>query len=91
MLAGACLKEESINEFLMYLRALRRRRLSADELGRELGPDGDIAHQIVNALYTRLEECLQVAALPYAQFGINSVIQQSSEQSTGHITLLVSD
>jgi len=50
--------EESINEFLMYLRALRRRRLSADELGKEFGPEGEVAHQMVNALYTRLEECL---------------------------------
>jgi len=50
--------EESINEFLMYLRALRRRRLSADELGKEFGPEGEVAHEMVNALYTRLEECL---------------------------------
>jgi len=50
--------EESVNEFLMYLRALRRRRLTAEELGKEFGPDGEVAHQMVNALYTRLEECL---------------------------------
>jgi SAM-dependent methyltransferase len=50
--------EESVNEFLIYLRALRRRRLTADELGKEFGPEGGVAHQIVNALYTRLEECL---------------------------------
>ena len=50
--------EESVNEFLMYLRALRRRRLTAEELGKEFGPDGEVAHQMVSALYTRLEECL---------------------------------
>ncbi len=57
--------EESVNEFLMYLRALRRRRLSADELGRDFGPEGDIAHQMVNALYTRLEECLTTPGSPF--------------------------
>ena len=50
--------EESVNEFLMYLRALRRRRLTAEELAKEFGPEGEVAHRMVNALYTRLEECL---------------------------------
>ena len=50
--------EESISEFLLHLRALRRRPLAADELAKEFGPSGAVAHQIVNALYSRLEECL---------------------------------
>ncbi|OGN95826.1 MAG: hypothetical protein A2Z77_04070 [Chloroflexi bacterium RBG_13_51_36] len=54
--------EESVNEFLMYLRALRRRRLTAEELGKEFGPEGEVAHQMVNALYNRLEECLTAPA-----------------------------
>lgn len=50
--------EESVGEFLLYLRALRRRRLTAEELAKEFGPEGEVAHQVVNALYNRLEECL---------------------------------
>ena len=50
--------EESISEFLLHLRALRRRPLAADELAKEFGPPGEVAHQIVSALYSRLEECL---------------------------------
>jgi hypothetical protein len=57
--------EESVNEFLMYLRALRRRRLTAEELGKEFGPEGEVAHQMVNALYTRLEECLTAPGHPF--------------------------
>ena len=49
---------ESISEFLLHLRALRRRPLVAEELAREFGPPGEVAHQIVSTLYSRLEECL---------------------------------
>jgi len=50
--------EESVSQFLLHLRALRRRRLAADELAKEFGPGGDVADEIVNALYSRLAECL---------------------------------
>ncbi len=50
--------EESINEFLLHLRALHRRPLTAEELAREFGPTGDMAHEVVNALYSRLTDCL---------------------------------
>jgi len=50
--------EESISQFLLHLRALRRRPLVAEELAREFGPAGDMAHEVVNALYNRLTECL---------------------------------
>ena len=50
--------EDSINEFLLHLRALRRKRLSAEELANEFGPKGDVAHQMVSAFYNRLEESL---------------------------------
>lgn len=50
--------EESVNEFLLHLRALHRRPLTADELAREFGPTGDMAHEVVNALYSRLTDCL---------------------------------
>ena len=57
--------EESINEFLLHLRALHRRPLVADELAREFGPAGDIAHEVVNALYSRLTECLTAPESPF--------------------------
>jgi hypothetical protein len=57
--------EESVNEFLLHLRALRRRPLGADELAKEFGPAGDVAHEMVNALYSRLEECLTAPGSPY--------------------------
>jgi len=57
--------EESVNEFLLHLRALRRRPLGADELAKEFGPAGDVAHEMVNALYSRLEECLTAPGGPY--------------------------
>jgi len=50
--------EESINEFLLHLRALHRRPLTAEELAKEFGPTGDMAHEVVNALYNRLTDCL---------------------------------
>ena len=57
--------EESVGEFLLHLRALRRRPLAADELAKEFGPPGDVAHEIVNALYSRLEECLTAPGSPF--------------------------
>jgi hypothetical protein len=57
--------EESVNELLLHLRALRRRPLGADELAKEFGPAGDVAHEMVNALYTRLEECVTAPGSPY--------------------------
>jgi hypothetical protein len=57
--------EESVNEFLLHLRALRRRPLGADELAKEFGPEGDVAREMVNALYSRLEECLTAPGSPY--------------------------
>lgn len=50
--------EESISHLLLHLRALRRRPLAADELAKEFGPEGQVAHEMVNALYSRLVECL---------------------------------
>lgn len=50
--------EETVAHFLLHLRALRRRRLAADELANEFGPSGGVAHEVVNSLHTRLEECL---------------------------------
>jgi hypothetical protein len=50
--------EESIGEFLLHLRALRRRPLVAEELAREFGPAGEMAHKVVNSLYNRLTDCL---------------------------------
>ena len=50
--------EESISQFLLHLRALHRRPLVAEELAIEFGPAGDMAHEVVNALYNRLTECL---------------------------------
>lgn len=50
--------EESVSDFLLHLRALRRRPLDANELAREFGPAGDLAHKIVSDLCGRLEECL---------------------------------
>jgi hypothetical protein len=57
--------EESVNEFLLHLRALRRRPLEADELAKEFGPAGGVAHEMVNALYSRLEECLTAPGNPF--------------------------
>lgn len=57
--------EESVAEFLLHLRALRRRQLSAEELAREFGPRGLVAQQLVNALYHRLEECLTAPGSPF--------------------------
>ena len=57
--------EESINEFLLHLRALHRRPLVADELAREFGSAGDMAHEVVNALYSRLTECLTAPESPF--------------------------
>jgi hypothetical protein len=57
--------EDSVNELLLHLRALRRRRLGADELAKEFGPEGGVAHEMVNALYSRLEECLTAPGSPY--------------------------
>lgn len=57
--------EESISEFLLHLRALRRRPLIADELAKEFGPAGEMAHEMVNALYSRLEECLTTPGSPF--------------------------
>ena len=57
--------EESVNEFLLHLRALRRRPLDADELAKEFGPVGGVAHEMVNALYSRLEECLTAPGSPF--------------------------
>jgi hypothetical protein len=57
--------EESVGEFLLHLRALRRRPLAADELAKEFGPAGDVAHEIVNALYSRLAECLTAPGSPF--------------------------
>lgn len=59
--------EESISEFLLHLRALRRLPLIADQLALQFGPAGDMAHQMVNALYTRLEECLTAPGNPFPQ------------------------
>jgi hypothetical protein len=57
--------EESVSQFLLHLRALRRRPLGADELAKEFGPAGDVAHETVNALYSRLEECLTAPGSKY--------------------------
>ncbi|MDP2949247.1 MAG: hypothetical protein Q8P22_06890, partial [Chloroflexota bacterium] len=58
--------EESVSELLLHLRALRRRPLGADELAKEFGPGGiGVAHEIVNALYTRLEECVTAPGSPF--------------------------
>lgn len=57
--------EHSIQEFLIHLRALRRRPLAADELAKEFGPAGGVAHEMVNALYSRLEECLTAPGSPF--------------------------
>ena len=57
--------EESVDRFLVHLRALRRRPLGADELAKEFGPEGGVAHEMVNALYSRLEECLTAPGSPY--------------------------
>ena len=59
--------EDSVNEFLLHLRALRRRALTAGELAQEFGPGGEVAHEVVNALYTRLEECLTAPESPFPQ------------------------
>jgi len=50
--------EESIGQFLLHFRALRRRPLVAEELAREFGPAGEMAHKVVNSLYNRLTDCL---------------------------------
>ena len=50
--------EESIGQFLLHLRALHRRPLVAEELAREFGPAGEMAHKVVNSLYSRLTDCL---------------------------------
>ncbi|MGD0355543.1 MAG: N-6 DNA methylase [Dehalococcoidia bacterium] len=49
---------ESVSEFLLHLRALKRRPLTADELAKEFGPSGEMAHELVNTLLTRLTACL---------------------------------
>ena len=41
---------ESIAQFLVYLRALRRRELTPERLADAFGPKGDVAHQVVGAL-----------------------------------------
>lgn len=51
--------EESINEFLLHLRALQRRRLVAEELADEFGPTGHLAHEMVSNLYRRLGDALK--------------------------------
>ncbi|MDP2855507.1 MAG: N-6 DNA methylase [bacterium] len=52
--------EVSISEFLLHLRALRRRPMAPEALAEEFGPApvDNVAHKMVNALYNRLEECL---------------------------------
>lgn len=50
--------EESIGQFLLHLRALRRRPLVAEELAKEFGLAGEMAHKVVNSLYSRLTDCL---------------------------------
>jgi len=41
---------DSIAQFLVYLRALRRRELTPERLADSFGPKGDVAHQVVSAL-----------------------------------------
>lgn len=48
--------EDSIRTFLIYLRALRRRRLSPEALAEEFGPTGDIARSLVGPLAEALRE-----------------------------------
>lgn len=57
--------EESIAEFLLHLRALRRRPLVAEELAKEFGPAGEVAHKMVNSLYNRLTDCLTAPESPF--------------------------
>lgn len=57
--------EESIAEFLLHLRALRRRPLVAEELAKEFGPAGEVAHKVVNSLYNRLTDCLTTPESPF--------------------------
>lgn len=59
------INEESIGEFLLHLRALRRRPLVAEELAREFGPAGEMAHKVVNSLYNRLTDCLTTPGSPF--------------------------
>lgn len=47
--------EESVQTFLLYLRALRRRPLTPEALAVEFGPKGEIARQLVAAFYHALE------------------------------------
>jgi len=57
--------EESISEFLLHLRALRRRPLVAEELARQFGPAGEMAHNVVNSFYNRLTDCLTTPGSPF--------------------------
>jgi len=57
--------EESISQFLLHLRALRRRPLVAEELAKEFGPAGEMAHKVVNSLYNRLTDCLTTPGGPF--------------------------
>jgi hypothetical protein len=57
--------EVSIAEFLLHLRALRRRPLVAEELAKEFGPAGEVAHKMVNSLYNRLTDCLTTPESPF--------------------------
>jgi len=41
---------DSIAQFLVYLRALRRRELTPERLADSFGPKGDVAHHVVGAL-----------------------------------------
>lgn len=41
---------ESVAQFLVYLRALRRRELTPERLADSFGPKGDVAHHVVGTL-----------------------------------------
>jgi len=47
---------ESVAQFLVYLRALRRRELTPERLADSFGPKGDVAHQVVGALLEALKK-----------------------------------
>ena len=45
---------QSVAQFLIYLRALRRRELTPERLADSFGPKGEVAHQVVGALLEAL-------------------------------------
>ncbi|MDP2934899.1 MAG: N-6 DNA methylase [Dehalococcoidia bacterium] len=57
--------EETIAQFLLYLRALRRRPLTPEALAEEFGPKGGIARKMVATLYERLLDALTKPNNPY--------------------------